>query len=302
MKLLQAILSLGTAVLFVQASLACPRTSASYSVSAETADAGGSNSSSASYSNTGSAGGTAGVSGVASPAETLKSGFIAQLPDVTALQLAASLLTINETGTRQISAVQLLDDATTNNLLATSVSWSVLSGPITSINASGLATAATVAQDTAASVQGTFGGITGSLNLTVLDTIQDNFGSYAGDGIGDDWQIQYFGANNSNAAPSVISDGSGLTNLFKYTAGLIPNNSASRFDLGTQSVSGQAAQKTISFGPTFADRQYTILYSTDLLTWNPLTSSLAGNGAVTTVTDTNGGGQMKFYRIQMVKP
>jgi hypothetical protein len=30
----------------------------------------------------------------------------------------------------------------------------------------------------------------------VLDTIADNFGSYAGDGIGDDWQVQYSGVDN----------------------------------------------------------------------------------------------------------
>ena len=29
----------------------------------------------------------------------------------------------------------------------------------------------------------------------MLDTIADNFGSYAGDGIGDDWQVQYSGVD-----------------------------------------------------------------------------------------------------------
>ena len=48
--------------------------------------------------------------------------------------------------------------------------------------------------------QGSYAGSTGSLNLTVLNVNQDNFGSYAGDGIGDDWQVQYFGLPSNPAA------------------------------------------------------------------------------------------------------
>ena len=89
------------------------------------------------------------------------------------------------------------------------------SGPITGISASGLATAGVVYQDTPATAQGVYAGNTGTLGLTVLDALPDNYGSYAGDGLDDAWQNQYFGLNNPNAAPGHVSDGSGLTNLFK---------------------------------------------------------------------------------------
>jgi len=55
----------------------------------------------------------------------------------------------------------------------------------------------------------------------VFDTIPDNFRSYAGDGLLDGWQVQYFGQNNPKAGPSVDATGTGQTNLFKCVAGLV---------------------------------------------------------------------------------
>src|SRR5471032_3376429 len=55
------------------------RTSASYSITTDTADSGGVRTSSANYTNDGSAGLVAAVSTVASPAESSKSGYIGQL-------------------------------------------------------------------------------------------------------------------------------------------------------------------------------------------------------------------------------
>lgn len=278
-----------------------PRTSANYSIATDTTDAGGKRATSAAYTNDGSAGGVVGVSTVASPSETAKQGYIAQLYEVTALNITASPTTVNETQARQLSGAQLLDDDTTLAVPAASIAWSIQSGPISSISAGGLATAATVYEDTAAQVQGSYAGLNGLLNLTVLDTIADNFGTYAGDGLGDDWQLQYFGPNNPNAAPGFISDGSGLTNLFKYTAGLVPNNAVSTFLLNNTPVTGQPGQQQITLGPTFSDRTYTIEFSLDLSGWNTLGSSFAGNGGTQIITDTDASGPRKFYRVSIKK-
>jgi len=94
---------------------------------------------------------------------------------VTALQIAATPVTVNEAGIRQLGAAEVLDDQTINLLPATSVAWSVQSGPLTGINSSGLATAGLVYQDSPAVAEGSYAGFTGSLGLTVLDTISDNF-------------------------------------------------------------------------------------------------------------------------------
>jgi hypothetical protein len=257
---------------------------------------------STSYSNDGSAGSVTGLSSVTSPSEVAKGGYIGQLYEITALQLAASPLTVNESGTLQLGALQLLDDATLLNVSSSTVNWSVVSGPITGINSNGLATAGTVYQNTAAQVMGAYLGLNGTLTLTVLDTIKDNFGSYAGDGLPDDWQFQYFGSNNPHASPNVVTDGSGLTNLFKYTAGLIPNNAASTFSFSTAPVPGQPGQLSISFSPTFADRSYSVLSSTDLIHWSTLSGPLPGNGGTTTITDSSASAPQKFYRVQITKP
>ena len=115
------------------------RTSASYAVSTDTVDAGGQKTTSASYSNDASMGGIAGISTVAAPSEVAKHGYIGQLYELTGVIVSASPTTVNETSTRQLNVAANLDDATTLALPATSVIWSVFTGPITSINASGLA-------------------------------------------------------------------------------------------------------------------------------------------------------------------
>ena len=282
-----------------------PRTSANYNVPTDTTDGGGKRATSASYTNDGSAGGVTGLSTVAAPAETVKSGYVGQLYDVTGLVVNAGGTTVNETGTLQLGAWQLLDDASFLAVSANAVTWGVVNGPLSGITSGGLATAGTVYQNTAATVQGTFGGFTGMLNLTVLDTIADNFGSYAGDGVGDDWQVGYFGLNNPDAGPNVDFDHTGQTNLFKWVAGLNPLDPNSRFLVNIAPVPGQSAQQRVLFSPRFTDRTYTVKYRTDLLTgtWQPLTTATqADNGAQRTVTDTSAIEGRKFYRVEIAKP
>ena len=282
-----------------------PRSSASYTVTADTADAGGKRATGGSYTNDGSIGGGAGNAAVAAPAETAKSGYIGQLYDITSLVLNAASPTVNETATLQLAAWQFLDDTSLLAVPTTSVAWGVSSGPITGITAVGIATAGVVYANTPATVQGSLGGFSGPLNLSVLDTIADNFGSYAGDGIGNDWQVQYFGLNNPNAAPGFVSDGSGLTNLFKYIAGLVPGDATSRFLLSVAPVAGQPTQKSITFSPVVAGRTYTLTYKIDLNTgtWTPVPgATFTNNGAERTATDPGATGETKFYRIEITKP
>ena len=125
-----------------------PRTSANYTIATDTADGGGRHATSASYTNDGSAGLVAGISTVTSPAETAKSGYIAQLFDITGFTLTAVSNTVNEGATDQLGAWQVLDDTTFLAVPAASVAWSVASGPLVSINASGLATAGIVYEAT----------------------------------------------------------------------------------------------------------------------------------------------------------
>ncbi|WP_395753408.1 hypothetical protein [Prosthecobacter sp.] len=276
-----------------------PRTSASYTITADTLSSGGVHVTSASYSGDGSLGGISGTSSVASPAETLKSGYIGQLTEVTAVQLAATQTTLNEATTQQITATATLDDATTTSLLGSDLSWNVLSGPLASISSSGLATAGNVYQTTAATAQGSFRGIAGTLGFTINNTGTDDLGIYAADGIPDTWQAQYFGVNNPLGTATADASGTGQNNLFKYTAGLNPTDHAARF----LTTSGGAGGRTITISPRLSDRTYTVQYSTNFQNWLPLTgATIQDNGQTRTVTDPDGVSTRKFYRVQISYP
>ncbi len=285
-------------------SFAGPRTSTNYNVPADTTDGGGKRATSANYTNDGSAGGVTGISTVAAPVETAKHGYVGQLFDVTGLGVSGAS-NVNETATLQLAAAQLLDDASQLAVSANVVTWGVVSGPITGISLAGLATAGTAYQNTAATVQGAFGGFTGTLNLSVLDSIADNFGSYAGDSLGDDWQVQYFGLNNPLAAPTADPDGDGQNNLFEFTAGLVPNNAQSRFALKVAAVPGQPTQQRIIFSPLVSGRTYTVNVRPDLTTgtWTTLTGTTQSDaGPERTVTDTSAKGTERFYQVKISKP
>ena len=203
------------------------RSSSDFSITTETLNAGGRRAISTNYTNDGSVGEVAGISTVAAPAETAKSGYLGQIYDITGLTLTAVSLNVNESTTDQLAAWQTLDDATFLAVPAASVAWSVQSGPLTGISASGLATAGIVFQDTAAAAQGIYLGNTGTLGLTVKIVNFDDFGSYGGDGLDDAWQNEYFGLNNPQAAPGADPDGDGENNAFEFTAGLGPTDPAS---------------------------------------------------------------------------
>lgn len=284
---------------------ASPRSSANYAITPEALDAGGKRITSTNYTVDASAGMLGASSSVVSPPLAAKSGYAGQLYDNTGLYLTAATPTVNEGGTDQLAAWQPLDDGTSVLVPATSVAWSVASGPLAGIDANGLATAAAVYQDTVATAQGVAGGYTATINITVINSNTDNYGSYAGDGLPDAWQVQYFGSNNPLAAPNADFDGDGQNNRFEYTAGLSPADPNSRFNLTIAPVPGQSTQKSLTFSPVVAGRTYTVKATTDLASgiWNTVTvSAPVDNGTQRTVIDTSSNGARKFYRIEITKP
>lgn len=291
-------------LLLCTTNLAGPRSSANYIITSETADAGGRRAVSATYTQDGSVGTIAGITAAVSPSETAKIGYIGQLYEIAGFVVSASPATVNEGERRQLDAWHLLDDASYLSIDPTQVSWSILDGPITSISTSGLATADIVYRNTAANVRGTYQGNLSPFVLTVLNTESDNFGSYAGDRIDDDWQVLYFGENNPNAGPNIDADGTGYGNLFKFIAGLNPLD-GSRFVLSIQSISGQPTRRNLIFSPLSAGRTYTVKFAESLLTatWFALPQSTqSDNGPVRTVTDLDASRAPKFYRVEISKP
>ncbi|MBS0658553.1 MAG: hypothetical protein JSR82_09960 [Verrucomicrobia bacterium] len=298
-----ALLSFLLLLPFSVSALAGSRASGSYAVPTDVTDTGGRRTTSALYTNDGSLGGLAGSS-TAAPAETLRGGYVGQLYEVTGVTVTSGSTTVSEGATLQLGAAQVLDDTSLLTLAPAAVAWSVTGGPLTGISSGGLATAGLVFQNTPATARADFGGFNGTLNLTVLDALPDNFGSYAGDGIDDSWQVQYFGLNNPNAAPGVDFSGTGQTNLFKFLAGLDPLDARSRFVVSAAPVVGQPSQRVLTFNPVVAGRTYTVRASADLTTpgWTTLSGPVQINGNQGTFTDLNATGARRFYEVQITKP
>ncbi len=285
---------------------AAVRTSTSYSIASEVVDSGGQPSASTNYSQSGSIGAVTGISTAASPVEFAKAGYLGQLYEVTGLRIGAAADSINERATVQLSASPLLDDGSLLSAVDPAmVSWTVVSGPVASVSSAGVATAGTVYQNASATVRGASGSLSGTAALTVLNVTNDDYGTYAGDGIDDAWQVRYFGMNNPLAGPQVDADGAGQTNLLKYLAGLDPLDPASRLVLSISAVPGQSGMKAITFSPCLSGRTYTLQSTPDLtqLNWTVVDNpTLSDNGTTRTLTDPNAGGIAKFYRLQISLP
>ena len=256
---------------------------------------------SANYTNDGSLGGISGSASLSTA--TARHGFAGQLMDVQSVAVSASPTTVNEGAPRQLNAVAVLDDATFLALVTTNVAWSVVSGAVSSVNASGLATAAIVYQDSPAIVRGDYRSKSGTLALTVLNVNNDDFGTYAGDGIDDAWQVQYFGVNNPSGAATADPDGDGQNNLFEYLAGTVPTNNASFFSFTLSAPA--ATQRNLSFSPITAGRTYTVEFRTNLTTgtFSTLTGATqSDNGSTRTVSDVNATNSFCCYRVRISLP
>ena len=282
------------------------RFSADYHIAADTLDFAGRRTASADYANVGSIAILGGTSAEPLTPVLAHHGYIGQLYDLLGYGLLASDYYPAELGTTQLFPVRTADDGTNVIIPSTGFTFSVVSGPLASVSPAGLVTAGAVYQNTAAVVGATSAAFAGqlTLQLNVQDTIPDNYGSYAGDGLPDAWQAQYFGLNNPLAAPGADADGTGQTNLFKYTAGLDPLDPASRFVLEIQSGL-LATERRLVFYPRLADRTYTIESRLSLGAgqWDPLGgSTFADQAAIRTVTDHNAAPPARFYRVRITKP
>jgi hypothetical protein len=239
------------------------------------------------------------VSTVASPAETAKDGYIAQLTELSSFGVTATPNNIPQGTTSQLSGTATNDDGTTTALSGSAIAWNSVAYPYQSLSNAGLLTAvANVYSNPAGSVSGTYLGATGFATVTVT-------GPYSSSVIPDSWFVQYFGpAPNPLADPNADADHTGQTNLFKYIAGLNPID-GSRFTLAIQNVSGQPAQKQLMFLPIVSGRTYTPQFATGLAnspSWQTVASfTQSDNGSTRTVTDL-GASPPEFYRIQISFP
>ena len=216
----------------------------------DTVSNGGARTTSAAYTNDGSAGGIVGISTVAAPAETMKHGHIGQLYDVDHLHInSAPPDTITELGTKQLSLIQILDDGSVLVADLMRTTWTTTTGPVITVDNTGLAHASAVFQDSLTTLRADYEGLSALGQWTILNVNTDDLPGYSGDGLDDAWQVQYFGLNNPLAAPLLDPDGDGHTNVFENLAGIDPTSAASFFRVTQISISGGVFNMTFPTVP-----------------------------------------------------
>ena len=155
------------------------RSSARYAIPTEAFSGGQASSQSANYGNFGMIEPFVGIAHAAPPAMAVRHGYLGQLYEVVALQLAAMPTTMFIGQTRQVRGFLLLDDLSSLAVSPNAIAWSIQSGPLQSISTGGLAWADTVMQDTLATVRGSYAGLTASLGLTVVAVNSTNILDFA---------------------------------------------------------------------------------------------------------------------------
>lgn len=211
---------------------------------------------------------------------------------------------LSEGASVQLGLFQKLDDSTLIAADEAGDVWETVSGELI-VASGGFASAPAVYEDRTSQVRVTSGGTITNGSVIVRNTDDDDFGIYAADGLADSWQVDNFGLDNPDAAPTRDPDGDGQDNAFEFTAGLVPTDAASRFRLTIKPVPGEPLQKEVVFAPIVPGRTYTVMSSIDLtpLSWEPLTGAAsADEGNERTVTDPAGGNTRRFYRVKIEAP
>lgn len=286
-----------TAILPATLSHAGTSASADYSITTDVLDAGGRKTTSAGYANDGSIGAIGQLTSSGDAA--IRSGFPGQLYDLTnVLQVNLSPATIGEGTSLQLGVQAVADDSTLLTLAPSSVAWST-AGPL-SISAAGMATGGAVYENTAATAMATLGAATGSLPITVVDTLEDNFGLYAADGITDSWQVAHFGVDSPDGLATADPDDDQQNNRLEFLATTTPNDPESRLRLRVQPVPGSPTRKALVFSPYNPARTYVAEWTSIFDEWRDLSDITQGEeGGEFVIIDEMATQATKTYRLRI---
>ena len=194
---------------------------------------------------------------------SLRGGEVGQYYQPVALMAHADSPRVPEVTPFQLSANSVNDDGSYSVL---DVSWNILSGPVSSVDMLGVAMAEAVYQDTLAFLVAEASGLSATTSVVVADSLRDNFGLYAFDGIADTWQVEKFGASNVLGVATADADEDGQNNFMEFMAGTSPSDAGDVFRI--QGIQRGAVGMNLVLAPAFSNRVYHIEASTDLKTTN----------------------------------
>ena len=119
-----------------------------------------------------------------------------------------------------------------------------------------------------------------------------------GNGINDDWEVQYFGGIGAN--PDADPDGDGFTNSQEYLAGTNPTNSASAFRITSIVLTGNNVRITWMMGPGKTNALERVTAITNNFTAIFTVTNTVGT--VTNYLDTGAATNFpaRYYRVRLV--
>lgn len=229
---------------------------------------------------------------------SLRGGAAGQLVEPVAIQASSPVAGVPETSSCRLSANSLNDDASYTDI---EVAWAVVDGPIVAIDSNGTVWAGTVYQDSQAIVSASGAGLTGTAELMVLDTLKDNFGLYAGDGIADLWQVQNFGVNNTNGLAAADGDRDGADNYSEFITGTSPLNGGDVFRVTRIRRQGSGPAE-VTLAPAFSNRVYHLDGCVNLRspTWTRVASSSGpSEPSPLVISDMAATNSVMFYRASV---
>ncbi|WAC18431.1 hypothetical protein OVA24_14445 [Luteolibacter sp. SL250] len=220
---------------------------------------------------------------------------------VTVVPYAAA---IPEGGSLQMTARLVYNNGGSAPIEPSRVQWRVNSVDPAYISSTGMLIASAVHKDTQITIHAVYAGYQGFIPAFIRNTQPDNYGSYAGDGLEDGWQVEHFGLDHPQASPLSDPDGDEQNNLFEYTAGTSPRDRYSKLVFAVLRAPSQPTHRKIEIHPILADRAYQLQHSPDLTpaSWKPVAATPVDTGSHRVITDTDAAGASRFYRVIVTKP
>lgn len=248
-----------------------------------------------------------GVSNVTAGQVQTKGNLVGQFYDVDSLAVSAAPGTVDEDSSRQMTALATMDDSTLLAVDAGNVHWTESGAFLTGVDPGGEVTAGVVYQnEPGQNVSGTYFGVSDAdgFDLTVVNINADDFGSYAGDGIDDDWQVGYFGLDNPDAAPGENPDHDPFDNEAEFLTGFDPKDPAQFFQVTMGGFSGPTTAE-LTLNKVIPGRTYTLRSGTDLMSFPTTVGtpfSVVSEETDQVLQDTAATGDAKFYLIEVTRP
>jgi hypothetical protein len=219
------------------------------------------------------------------------------LVETTSIDVSIAPDNVDEDSTVTMDASISYDDGTTSDVSGQGV-FARNVGPV-DVTDAGTIYVGAVSTDEQGEVTISYLGVSASDSFTIVNSLPDNYGSYASDGIPDSWQINYFGESNPLGLAAADPDGDGQNNLLEFLAGNIPTDASSAIRVQIEKVGQNGLAVVIN--KVVSGRTYTLESNIDLASdWTPVESKIVVEDELDfSFSTTQMVGGQTFYRVKI---